>query len=227
MSWHTNPFVISARNVGRRLGVNSTIAAILLGSKYEESYDTAFSACIQPGDCIWDVGANVGYYTSQFVDRVGNSGSVVAFEPSRENFQVLQAKLKNATNVTLMQVAIGCEDKVVCFSQGTDELGATSRVVESSTNQVDMRSPKSIIESEKLTIPSIIKIDVEGFEYDVLMGFGNLLLNSKIRAIGVEVHFNLLNERGMPDGPARIEKLLVKSGFKVKWVDPSHLLATR
>ena len=86
MTWRTNGLVLAARNIGRTLGLNKVIASYLLGEGYEAKYDNCFSATLRQGDCVWDVGANVGYYTRSFCDRVGDAGFVFAFEPSPANY---------------------------------------------------------------------------------------------------------------------------------------------
>ncbi len=125
--------------------------------------------------------------------------------------------------------AIGKCDTVMQFQQGSDELGATSRVIENAEGgeKVTVRSVGSLLEKEKLSLPNFVKIDVEGFEYDVLSGFGPHLGNHSLKALGIEVHFGLLRERGLSDAPAAMEEMLKEAGFHLSWPDPSHILAVR
>ena len=229
MSWRTNNTVLVARNLGRSLGINKLLARFILGTEYEKNYDLEFSKCIQRGDCIWDIGANVGHYTELFSHRVGDTGKVIAFEPSPTNFTRLSEKCSSLSNVSLFQVGIGATDSMLKFIQGGDSLGATSRFVDEKSDgeSISIRSAESLLEHATAPWPNVVKIDVEGFELDVLNGFGRLLENKDLRAIGVEMHFGILQERGQADAPARIEKLLAKSGFKIRWADPSHILAVR
>ena len=44
---------------------------------------------VRPGDCVWDVGANVGLYALYAAARVGEGGTVVAFEPAADNYAAL------------------------------------------------------------------------------------------------------------------------------------------
>src|SRR5262245_38120053 len=130
MSWRTNHIVLNMRNLGRGIGVNRWVASWLQGSGYEVRYDQQFSACIGQGDCVWDVGANVGYYTRLFAERVGQEGSVVSFEPSPVNFSRLFEQCGSMNNVRLLQYGLGKSDGKLYFEQGQDELGATSQVTE-------------------------------------------------------------------------------------------------
>lgn len=53
---------------------------------------------IKPGDVIWDVGANVGYYTRKFSDSVGPAGQVFAFEPFPATAARLRADIDRGRN---------------------------------------------------------------------------------------------------------------------------------
>ncbi len=230
MSWQTNTMVVVARNVGRTLGLNRWIASYFQGSGYETRYDNSFSSTLNLGDCVWDVGANIGYYTRLFSQRVGGNGSVFAFEPSPVNFARLTESCADLYNTTLIQFALGRENGKLSFQQGIDELGATSRVTGSAGGggqMVDVRSAISLIAQGEVPPPNAIKIDVEGFEYEVLEGLADTLASSILHAIGIEVHFGVLNERGMAQAPQQIVELLHKNGFTVAWPDSSHILAIR
>jgi len=229
MSWRTNPSVLMLRNIGRIFGLNKWIASFLLGKGYETKYEKSFSAALKQGDCVWDVGANVGYYTRLFSKRVHDQGIVFAFEPSPVNFKQLKEACILLDNVTLLPYGLGKDNGSFRFQQGTDDLGATSRIVDSDEQGlvVKIHAGKTLIGENKVLPPNALKIDVEGFELEVLEGLGNHLRNKQLRAIGIEIHFRILKERGMPRAPQAIETLLVRSGFSVSWPDSSHLLAFR
>ena len=228
MTWRTNRLVILARNLGRMLGLNRHLAKLVLGPGYETTYDDSLRKAIQPGDVVWDIGANRGLYTRQFSDRVGEDGHVFAFEPSSANFDHLARECGQLTNVSLFQFALGEQDGEVAFAQGDDEIGATSRVVEGKNGvSVEIRSGDSLLSQSLAESPDVVKIDVEGFELEVLAGMQTLLSNPKTRAVGVEVHFRLLEERGKTDGARSIEKSLQRAGYQVSWADPSHVIAER
>lgn len=229
MSWRTSAPVLFARKLGRTLGINRPLARFILGREYEENYDQEFAKQLRPGDCVWDVGANVGYYTRRFAERVGSEGRVFAFEPSPHNFARLQAECEALSNVTILNMGLGSEDSILAFEQGDDDLGATSRIVESgaSGTTVEVRAGTSALAAGLASPPNVVKIDVEGFEYEVITGLGTVVRDPTLRALGIEVHFRILEERGDPGAPARIERDLRDAGFAVSWADPSHILAVR
>lgn len=228
MSWHTNSAVLLARNVGRALGVNRLIGQLSqLG--YEEVYDTRLSSYVRSGDVVWDIGANVGYYTTQFAERVGPKGTVIAFEPSKLNFVRLQTSCEGLQQVDLQPFGLGEVRGQVRFKQGDDSLGATSQVVDDASggDVVEIRVGDELIEEMVLPRPNVIKMDVEGFEGEVLRGLAKCLASSELRAVGVEIHFGILKQRGLGLVPQTIEAAFRAADFDVSWPDHSHILATR
>jgi FkbM family methyltransferase len=178
---------------------------------------------------VWDVGANVGYYTHLFSERVGPSGKVFAFEPSSQNFVRLRERCELLLNVELINVGLGSKDTTLEFLQGDDNLGATSRIVEDNGSDqfVSIRSGDSLLQEGAVDPPNVLKIDVEGFEWEVINGLQTLIRNRSLTAIGVEVHFGLLQQRGDTMAPQRLERFLRDAGFTITWPDPSHILGVR
>jgi FkbM family methyltransferase len=228
MSWRTNSFIVAARGAGRALGLNDWIACRFGKAGYESAYDTALVEAIRPGDVVWDVGANVGYYTKRLADKVGGHGAVIAYEPSPHNFRLLEQACGRLQNVMLLQYGLAQADGRLRLEQGRDDLGATSRIVPTNEPGVEItvRSGISLIQSG-VRSPSAIKIDVEGYELEVLEGLGHVLELDELRVVGVEVHFGILKDRSLPTAPRQIESRLQRSGFRVAWPDRSHLLALR
>lgn len=227
MSWRTSSPGIWLRNLGRALGVNRLIVSAG-NSGYESRYDRLLSAAFRPGDIVWDVGANVGYYTVRFAQLVGPSGHVVAFEPSAVNFAHLRESSAGLPHVRLEPFGLGAKSGQVGFRQGDDDLGATSHISYDGEagDRAEIRTADEEIE-KGLPQPNVVKIDVEGYEGEVLTGMTRCLKSPLLRAIGVEVHFQILTERNLSSVPRQIERTLLDAGFNVSWPDNSHLLALR
>jgi FkbM family methyltransferase len=232
MNWITSKPFLLLRRLGRFFGLNSIVAKLLYGSEYEMSYDKNLQSQINRGDVIWDIGANIGYYTNLFSDIVGSSGNVIAFEPSPINYQNLCRATEKKTNISLFNFGLGLKDSTVLFEQGEDSIGATSRIIGDHEMSKDAISvpimvADNLVQENKIKIPNVIKIDVEGYELEVIKGFQKTLNNKDIRVIGIEVHFQILAFRNMNHAPNEIIQILEDSGFKIRWTDSSHLIAIR
>jgi FkbM family methyltransferase len=233
MSWRTNGIVLALRNLGRSSGLNRWIAARTGSGTYEDRFQSRMLGEIRPNDCVWDVGANVGLYSSIFSRVVGPSGKVFAFEPSPTNFARLKSAIGLLDNVVLIPMALGESSGRMAFSEGSDATGATSRVVgeaaapTESTVHVEVRRGDELILSNEADDPDVIKIDTEGFELDVIRGLEQTLRRPKLRALFIEIHFALLHDRGLTSAPAQIERELEACGFSCAWPDASHIVAIR
>ena len=99
--------------------------------------------------------------------------------------------------------------------------------IETSVGQwVDIDSIDNFVLANKF--PNGIKIDVEGFELEVLEGAIDSLRSNKLKVVGIEIHTAILESMYKNRNPIKeIESILTMSGFKVKWTDFSHLVAFR
>lgn len=226
-------FSIRLRTLARRIGITSLSGPLcsLRQNGYEERFQNALFGCVVPGDVVWDVGANVGYYTATLAQLVGPQGSVVAFEPAPACVRALQERFTARPNVTVESLAFGARNGESLLETAVDPLGTTHRLSEPSSNcrdavRVTVVTADSYRTSTTVT-PNVVKLDVEGAEYDVLSGMALLLKDRRLRAVFCEVHFGLLQQRGEPFAPIAIERLLREADFRVRWIDSSHLGATR
>jgi FkbM family methyltransferase len=227
-----NPLQIKLRSFTRRLGVNGIINRLRPKRSYEESFHEALVDAVKPGDVVWDVGANVGLYTALFCEWVGKDGYVVAFEPSLESAQQLRQRLQGCSWLRVESAALGESDAKGLLVVSSDSV---DNHVEMELDKVDPNAhsiPVTVHRGDTMCerlgkTPNVVKVDVEGFEEEVLAGMGELLVSPLLRSILVEVHFMKLEVRGRAMAPIRIEKLLRESGFKTNWVDASHIVAKR
>lgn len=202
------------------------------GEEYERSFRSAMLACIRPGDCVWDVGANVGLYSELFAGAVGASGKVISFEPSPACVALLEERIRDrdgGASWEIVPVALSAEDGEAWLSVESGDTAPGNHLAspdEASTVVVRTARADSLVLAGR-EAPAVVKIDVEGFEGEVLDGMATVLGLLSLRAICVEVHFGILNKRGKPHEPTRIARLLQAHAFTVKWVDRSHLVARR
>lgn len=234
---HSHPILLSLRTISRKLGVLGTIKGTLGRfrdpSAYEEKFGSLVMSYISEGDVIWDVGANVGHYTRKFAERVGPSGHIVAFEPSPRTFRMLVESMTDLTNVTCVNCALADFDGEADFHAGDDDVNPTNGLAAESiaspwkTCTVKVQRGISFLERHPELSPDHIKIDVEGFELEVLEGMKQALAEQSLRGIYLEVHFGVLAARDRQNSPTRIAAMIKDAGFVSHWADPSHLCGRR
>jgi FkbM family methyltransferase len=135
------------------------------------------SRLVRSGDCVLDIGANLGLVTLTLSTLVGASGQVHAFEPSPQMQTLLDKAIKRngLTNVTLHRIALGAQYGELRLSIPQGNAGAASFVParqapEGSDVLVPVRTLSSVMADQDIGHVRLIKIDVEGFEPEVLTG---------------------------------------------------------
>jgi len=167
-----------------------------------------------------------------FAAAVGPDGKVISFEPSPDCVAIIEERLRNNSIGTTWEVIAGAlsdEDGDGWLSVadgGTAPANHLANRAGASTVAVRKYRADSIV-SAGHTVPAVIKIDVEGFEGEIFDGMTAVLGLPSLRAICVEVHFRVLNERGKPHEPTRLVRLAESHNFTVRWTDVSHFVAQR
>lgn len=165
---------------GYRWSVAIPDSRYLLGS-YEEDLSRRIQKQVKEGKRLVDIGANAGYF-SLIAARNGKAEiNHIAVEPFPANVQLLQSHLKenNISNVLIEEIAIADKSGEIEFSN-TPNLAANTYKSESSIfskNVIKVRAEDldSFSERHHLDSNCLIKIDVEGAEFDVLKGGKNFL----------------------------------------------------
>lgn len=218
---------MTLRGFVRRLRARYGILNRPLG-KREKIFERELINETKTGDIAWDVGAFVGKYTEKLSCAVGPEGRVFAFEPNPQNRERLQERLGAEKNITILPVALGdkCESVNLLLSLGRSRVVSDSS--RSDVSVVRMTTGDVMVDRGKAAQPNLIKIDAEGLELEILEGLHRTLASAALRAIFIEVHFQLLAER-YPAGNASAEivGLLKSHGFRIRWVSPSHVAARR
>lgn len=164
------------------------------GKRREAETMRMFARCISPGDCVFDVGGHIGYVAQYFSSLVKPSGSVYVFEPAPNNLFYLKKNVENIPNVTLVPKAVGDAErteKMFIESLTGQNCSFNKDYVEKrNAERAGMAGPKpyesevEIVTLDRFAlegniIPNFIKIDVEGFEWQVLQGAQRLLDRAK------------------------------------------------
>lgn len=194
-----------------------------------------FSALEDPEDC-WDIGASIGAYSCLLGMKISGKGTVYAFEPELKSREKLESNIRlNAlSNIKVYDVALGKEESELTLlladdtTAGTHKLEPGADAAHQPVQQVKVMTMDKLIKQDSLKIPGTMKIDVEGWEEQVLLGGRQTIASPACKAIMIEMHFSIYAAEKDSGRAARITQLLQESGFtKLTWVDPSHLFATK
>lgn len=157
---------------GRRVYVN--------GFEPTERLTRHFIRLLRTGDCVIDVGANVGYYTMVAAKLVGPTGEVHAFEASPHNFPWLQtnAALNPIANIHIHREAVTDHCGEIQFYTANAECTGYSSIRNLGDQAADVTTVPTInldLMLDELPATRLIKLDIEGAELLALRGMQGLL----------------------------------------------------
>jgi len=198
----------------RRGGLNWCLAldegidfAIFLSGSFEPSTRRAYSRLLGPGAVVIDVGANMGAHTLPFAKLVSPAGRVLAFEPTAVAIARLRRNVAANPSlgpvISVKQALITSDD----ITSPPDKIYSSWPLVKeqdshllhlgvkvSTTGAVALSLDKAVAEAELMKV-DLIKLDVDGFEMDVLRGAGAVLREYR-PIIVMEVAPYVLEEQG-------------------------------
>jgi FkbM family methyltransferase len=143
--------------------------ALYFAGEYDPKITWVLQRVLFPGDCVLDVGANMGVYALAAARIVGPDGSVHAFEPQPDLAELLResARLNNYTQLTVHACALSDRDGESRLFLHTHNTGAATLEQSHSAGHgvsVPIRHSGNYLDSLRLQRPRLIKIDVEGHE---------------------------------------------------------------
>lgn len=153
---------------------------------------------------VYDVGANIGYHTLAFAKHAHH---VYAFEPNKKNLRLLKLNSRDIDNITIYDFA--CSDV-----NGTshiqdfelDEFGNYGEMCLSDNGQ--LCETKRIDDIDDIYGPDLVKIDVENFEYQVLLGMVDTI---------TEFNPIIFYENNNNPHSAEIFDMLTKLDYTIYW----------
>jgi FkbM family methyltransferase len=206
---------------GKKWIVGSGVHGCWLGS-YEHEKQLALQRAIRSGDVVYDIGANVGFYTLLSCVLTGDRGHVFAFEPLPGNVRYLREHLaiNHIPNCTVIEAAVAGQDGEARFapavSRSEGRLSATGEIV------VRTIALDSAIASGEIKPPAVMKIDIEGAEVECLRGAKNTIRNFR-PTIFLATHSRELNAACLAMLAARNYRVRAIDGRAIE--DSSELLA--
>lgn len=229
-----NPFFITIRYFLSFLGILKILKMIIgiFNKEYEKKYSKELLRNIDDNFHIWDVGSNKGIYTKKFL-KVNNVNSVVAFEPTPHLCKLLKSKFSIAIKnkkLSICKYALADKSKKSFFW-----ISKKNNSVENSLTYhqdtiriaVDQFKGDDLVTKKKFKVPNLIKVDIEGGELKFLEGSKKILKYKTLKHLFIEVHFTKLNKLYGMNSVSKIIKILKNSGFKIFWIDSSHIHAKK
>lgn len=179
---------------------------------------------IKENDVILDVGGNIGFHSIHFA-HYASKGKVYSFEPSPETFELLSRNCKPYANIQPINIGIGKSEGVAKFHYASDH----------SYSGFKDTGKKEIINSEELPIMSLdawtkkqelnrvdfVKIDVEGFEDQVLKGMSEV-----ISAYKPIIFIEISPTKNQTANPHEIFNSLLNYGYDAFYIQNNRLIQT-
>jgi len=179
------------------------------------------SNILKEGDVVLDIGANIGYYVLIESMLVGDSSKVYAIEPVSSNFKALESniKLNNCKNVEIFNLAVGDKDRksLIYVSNQSNRSAMERNLVGGDivgVEEVDVVSVDSFLKDKH--IPNLIRMDVEGYEYQIIKGMTKTLKENE--KIMMELHYRFLPKEQLEE----MLQILKENNFKVQFAIYEH-----
>jgi len=143
----------------------------------EEPEFDSIAQYLKFGDTVVDVGANIGHYTLQLSRAVGPTGRVIAMEPMPETFELLTANVRaaGAYNVTLLNLAASSKSGSVSMTLPKWENGNDNFYQARISADGNYKALCASVDLLELPRVSLLKIDAEGHDLEVLRGAERLI----------------------------------------------------
>ena len=193
---------------------------ILDGIREPESTEM-IKKILNEGSTVIDIGANIGYYALMESRLVGNKGAVYAIEPSPRNFNCLKSniELNGYRNIKAYQIAIG--DRIGKAKMNISPHSNLNSLVDQKNKKiigridVDITSLDYFLKKKKN--PDFIRMDVEGYECNIIRGMKNILKKKRPLKLFIELHPHIMYK----EQTINVLKTLMENGFETRKVTRS------
>lgn len=181
---------------GMDLKEDNIFKQLILDREREFEATKVLKQIIKPGNVIFELGANIGYYSLLESGLVGELGKIYAVEPEINNFNLLKRniELNKIKNIEIFNLAI------------SDKSGEFPFYISENSNLHSMVKPRQgnyrTIIIKALTVDyflrdkgkiDFLRMDIEGYEYQALIGMKKTLESNQNLKLFIELHSNLIN----------------------------------
>lgn len=165
-----------------------------------------------------DCGANVGFYSALAAKTLGPAGTILSLEPSTREFRRLLWAMENNSHECAwipLNLAAGERPKSICLNTAVGHTGMNR--VQPGGQQGQWCGMTTLDDVAKCYLPEeavidLVKIDVEGFELQVLRGMQSLLRERRVKTLVVEITDEFLKTYG--DSKSQLYVFMEAHGFR-------------
>ena len=189
---------------------------------------------LRPGDTFVDLGANEGYLSVAAARLVGDNGRVIAIEPQARLQEVLRRNFAlNHSRVEVLAVAVSDRPGTATLQLSPDvnnsATGLASRTrYRLATQEVPQLTLAQVLEQLQLAVPLVLKIDIESWEHEAILGSPEIFRAGLVRVLVLELHPTDLVARGLD--PKAVPDFLRSCGYDhlpgthgIAWVRPDSM----
>ena len=198
----------------------SIASSILTNGYYEKETFEEIKKNLSKGSVFIDGGANIGFFSILTSKLVGSSGKVICFEPTDSCYAYLlkNIKINRRKNIYLEKKAISSQNGTVQFkiNKNSEENSIVSNFNKKKFLQNNIIKIKSTTidthcKKKKISQVDLIKLDIEGQEYEAIKGSSKII--KKNRNIKIIFELNIANRKNGITYSKKIFKLLKKLNF--------------
>lgn len=194
--------------------------AITLFGNYEPDLSQALHVLLKPSAVFMDVGANEGYFSIMAAELIGPSGKVITVEPQKRLRAVLEKnfELNDVRNGLIIDSAISDTKGVSVLHISPDTATGSTALHQSTRYKLPTDRVETITLSDLLALAGVeyidvMKMDIEGFEYEAIMGSKEVFQTHRIKALALELHPGSITKRGLD--PDDITSFLQDCGYEL------------
>jgi len=172
----------------------------------EEGVLTFIAQCSPLPRCIWDVGANGGYFGAQVAEMLPMLDFLYLFEPNPALHEMLDVVARSRKGIFYHPFALTDKNgkATISLTLGNSPTASLIPISEGRKIDVDVKTGDAFLAEYPEAIPDLLIIDVEGAERNVLMGIQNMLKQHRPIVIFEQIFFDpSILDVCMPNGYTR------------------------
>lgn len=170
-----------------------TVNLATFGYEHEKFELNLFKNSLKKGDIVLDLGANIGLYSLSAAKIVGNSGKIYSFEPDPITFKNLKKNIESnkCDNVELINKAVSNKTGTIAFTSSENISSRSKNHIKSDdepeSNSIKIHTIKiDDFFENKVNVINVIKMDIEGAEFEALKGMKKIIDKNKHLKIFLE-----------------------------------------